>query len=206
MTLDSSYARLKTRIPGLDEAEAELSLSEALADLIVDARVKAGLTQAEVAQRAETTQARISELERGEGNPTVEMLERVSAALAPALNAEAVMNVIGARVGGPVLIPTYAYTEAFTVNVLSEVSKVNVLSTPGLPEGFAAVFSDAFTVNVLSTPGLQGGVFATPFNAIIPPAAAINLTETARVQVTRPVGVVQDTDGEAANSELALAA
>jgi transcriptional regulator with XRE-family HTH domain len=81
MKLTDSYKRLKARRPELEVAEAELALSEAIADLIVDARVRAGLTQAEVARRARTSQARISELERGEANPTVDTLARVAGAL-----------------------------------------------------------------------------------------------------------------------------
>jgi len=45
--------------------------------LVRDARRKAGLTQAELAERAGTTQPVIARLERGGGNPTFETLERV---------------------------------------------------------------------------------------------------------------------------------
>lgn len=45
--------------------------------LVREARRKAGLTQAQLAERAGTTQPVIARLERGGGNPTFETLERV---------------------------------------------------------------------------------------------------------------------------------
>jgi transcriptional regulator with XRE-family HTH domain len=45
--------------------------------LIRRARKRAGLTQAELAERAGVTQSTIARLERGGGNPTFLMLERV---------------------------------------------------------------------------------------------------------------------------------
>lgn len=45
--------------------------------LVLQARRKAGLTQAQLAARAGTTQPIIARLERGDANPTFETLERV---------------------------------------------------------------------------------------------------------------------------------
>lgn len=45
--------------------------------LVRDARKHAGLTQAELAERAGVTQSVIARLERGAGNPTFATLERV---------------------------------------------------------------------------------------------------------------------------------
>jgi len=47
------------------------------ATVIREARKDAGLTQAQLAERAGTTQPVIARLERGDGNPTFETLERV---------------------------------------------------------------------------------------------------------------------------------
>lgn len=48
---------------------------------ILDARIKKGVTQAEVARRAGTTQSAIARFESGAGNPTLEFLSKVSAAV-----------------------------------------------------------------------------------------------------------------------------
>ncbi|MGB2710370.1 MAG: helix-turn-helix domain-containing protein [Conexibacter sp.] len=45
--------------------------------LVRQARASAGLTQAQLAERAGVTQSVIARLERGSGNPTFETLERV---------------------------------------------------------------------------------------------------------------------------------
>jgi transcriptional regulator with XRE-family HTH domain len=45
--------------------------------VVKQARKQAGLTQAQLAARAGTTQPVIARLERGDGNPTFETLERV---------------------------------------------------------------------------------------------------------------------------------
>src|SRR5881409_2015473 len=95
MKLSDSYARLKARRPEVEAAETEIALSEAIADLIVDARVRAGLTQTELARRAGTSQARISELERGEANPTVDTLARIAAALGGFIDLGAFLSLVG---------------------------------------------------------------------------------------------------------------
>jgi XRE family transcriptional regulator, regulator of sulfur utilization len=46
-----------------------------------DARVAVGLTQQELAVRASVTQADISRIERGAGNPTAATLQRLAVAL-----------------------------------------------------------------------------------------------------------------------------
>src|SRR5690242_7337956 len=77
MNLRESWARLTEHRPALLVADPELDLAENLADLIVGARVHAGISQAEFAELAGTTQARVSELERGAANPTLDSLTRV---------------------------------------------------------------------------------------------------------------------------------
>ena len=48
---------------------------------ILDARIKRGITQAEIAKRAGTTQSAIARFESGVGNPTLDFMQRVSAAV-----------------------------------------------------------------------------------------------------------------------------
>ena len=52
--------------------EDEFSIARAL----IEARAKADLTQAELADRMKTSQSAIARLEGGKGNPSVEMLKR----------------------------------------------------------------------------------------------------------------------------------
>lgn len=47
------------------------------ADLIRNARAKAGLSQADVARRLGTTQAAVAQLERPHSNPTIATLQRI---------------------------------------------------------------------------------------------------------------------------------
>ncbi len=48
---------------------------------VLDARIKRGLTQAELANRVGTTQSAIARFESGAGNPTLDFLTKVSVAL-----------------------------------------------------------------------------------------------------------------------------
>lgn len=48
---------------------------------ILDARIKSGVTQAEIARRAGTTQSAIARFESGRANPTLDFLSKVSAAV-----------------------------------------------------------------------------------------------------------------------------
>jgi len=144
MKLTDSYARLKARRPELEAAEAEIALSEAIADLIVDARVRTGLTQAELARRAGTSQARISELERGEANPTVDTLARIAGALGGLLDLGAFLSLVGSanitNSGTFVAVPAQMsfFTSAVTEGAATAASSVAVtqeegfvLNTPG---------------------------------------------------------------------------
>ena len=68
------------------EAEAEFSVIEAM----LRARTEAGLTQAEVAVRAGTTQSAIARLEAGRVSPSVETLQRYARAVGKRLRVEMV--------------------------------------------------------------------------------------------------------------------
>lgn len=62
--------------------EREKAISE-IARLVRDARLKAGLTQVELAHRAKTTQTVIARLESGadQRTPSLDLLERIAGAL-----------------------------------------------------------------------------------------------------------------------------
>jgi len=62
------------------KAHAELAPEFALARAVIDARVAAGLTQEQLAQRMDTTQSVIARLEGGKTRPSTQTLERLAAA------------------------------------------------------------------------------------------------------------------------------
>ena len=68
------------------EADAEYSVLEAM----LGARIAAGLTQAEVAARAGTTQSAIARLEGGQVSPTVATLRKYAKAVGKRLKVEMV--------------------------------------------------------------------------------------------------------------------
>ena len=65
-----------------DDLEPEFELVQ----LIIKNRLKAGLTQAELAEKIGTKQSAISRLERGADNPTVSFLRKVAEALGAELH------------------------------------------------------------------------------------------------------------------------
>lgn len=77
--------RLETMTPekraAHDEAVANATLALRMAELFYEARTGAGLTQTELAARMGTTQPTIARIEGGGRVPTVEMLERLAAAV-----------------------------------------------------------------------------------------------------------------------------
>lgn len=68
------------------EADAEYSVLETM----LKARIEAGLTQAEVAERAGTTQSAIARLEGGAVSPTVDTLRKYAKAVGKRLRVEMV--------------------------------------------------------------------------------------------------------------------
>ncbi len=62
------------------KAHEELSAEFALARAVIQARVRAGLTQEQLAQRMDTTQSVIARLESGRTRPSTQTLERLAAA------------------------------------------------------------------------------------------------------------------------------
>jgi ribosome-binding protein aMBF1 (putative translation factor) len=66
--------------PDYARAHAELEDEFALASAIIAARAAAGLTQAELAKRMNTTQTAIARLEGGKARPSTQTLARIATA------------------------------------------------------------------------------------------------------------------------------
>jgi len=62
------------------KAHEELAAEFEIAHAVIDARVTAGLTQEQLAQRMDTTQSVIARLESGRTRPPTQTLERLAAA------------------------------------------------------------------------------------------------------------------------------
>jgi transcriptional regulator with XRE-family HTH domain len=168
--------RQLARDPEYAKAIAEIDYAQRVADAIVGERVRLGLTQEELAARAGTTQARISEIERGVGNTTMDTLERVLAALraaAPATDAATLLAAI-----------TTVKAEAFGFR-----PAVNGTVIVGTGTGF---FASGVAINV-AAPFVATGV-----------VHVADLTEVFEGANVNSGGVT--TAGAAANSNLALAA
>ena len=75
------WHRESMRDPKFRKAYEVLQPKYDLIRAILDARLKRGVTQKEIARRAGTTQSAIARFESGEGNPTLDFLSRVSAAV-----------------------------------------------------------------------------------------------------------------------------
>jgi len=67
--------------PGVREAMEESRVENEIADAIIEARLSAGLTQAQLAERIGTNQATISRLENAEANPRLSTLKNLADAL-----------------------------------------------------------------------------------------------------------------------------
>ena len=79
-----SYKQLKKELlkdKKINKAYNELGPEFDLINLIIEERLKRGLTQKELAKKIGTKQSAISRLERGTYNPTVSFLRKVAAAL-----------------------------------------------------------------------------------------------------------------------------
>lgn len=80
--LGESFAKLKQQARQIPEVRDYLdSYSVAIGNIVFARRMKLGLTQQELAQRAETKQSKISEIESGTANVTMEIMNRVFKAL-----------------------------------------------------------------------------------------------------------------------------
>lgn len=72
--------------PEAESERAEIRLAMAFAKAVYDRRTELGLTQAEVADRAGLTQAKISRIEGADAVPTLPLLRRVATAMNASLN------------------------------------------------------------------------------------------------------------------------
>ncbi|MCX6790073.1 MAG: helix-turn-helix transcriptional regulator [Candidatus Kaiserbacteria bacterium] len=67
--------------PGVKEEYDALEPKYALISAMLDARNRKGMTQADIAKRAGTTQSAIARFESGRTNPTLDFATRLSSAL-----------------------------------------------------------------------------------------------------------------------------
>lgn len=75
------WHRDSMRDPKFRKAYEALKPKYDLIRAILDARIKDGVTQKELARRVGTTQSAIARFESGVGNPTLDFLSKVSAAV-----------------------------------------------------------------------------------------------------------------------------
>ncbi len=80
MTEVSELHRESSTDPNYREAYERLGPEFALARTLIEARRDAGLTQAQLADRMETTQSVVARLESGRINPSTRTLEKVALA------------------------------------------------------------------------------------------------------------------------------
>ena len=78
MTEVSELHRQWSEDPDYRKAYDSLDLEFALARTLIEARKRAGLTQAELAERMETTQSVVARLESGRVHPSTRTLGRIA--------------------------------------------------------------------------------------------------------------------------------
>jgi len=153
MRIDVWHRGMLQRSPGYARAVAELEGDEfqRIADEILALRMEAGLTQAEVAKLAKTTQAEVSRLERAEGNPKLGTIGKVIRALEGHLAAGA---------ASLVSIVTAEHTPSWSV-ALSPGGASDVI----IPQGSAPAVSEPVSVNYIATEAPPSLAFSTAANA-----------------------------------------
>ncbi len=85
----TTYKKFKTKVlknRNVRNAYESLGLEYELVRAIIKHRLRRGLTQTELAKKIGTRQPVISRLERGEGNPSLDTLQRIAQALDVSLN------------------------------------------------------------------------------------------------------------------------
>jgi DNA-binding XRE family transcriptional regulator len=74
------FASVRRDNPEIARAEAEMGSKLTVARNVLRLRVRAGMSQAELAQRIGTSQPRIAQIEAARVNVTIETLDRIAAA------------------------------------------------------------------------------------------------------------------------------
>ena len=76
----SDSHRKWSRDPGYRSAYNELKPEFEIARLLIEARTQAGLTQAQLAERLQTTQSTVARFESGRTNPSTSTLRKIAQA------------------------------------------------------------------------------------------------------------------------------
>lgn len=82
------YYREKMQDPEFRKEYEAAQPEFAVMNAILDARIDAGMTQKELAERTGIRQGDISKLERGTGNPSIRTLQRLAAGMGKVLKIE----------------------------------------------------------------------------------------------------------------------
>lgn len=88
MTKASDLHKRWMEDPEYRKAHDELSPEFGLARAVIQARVSAGLTQQQLAERMSTTQSVIARIESGRAKPSTQTLERLAAATGTGMRIE----------------------------------------------------------------------------------------------------------------------
>lgn len=75
------YKKELLRKPGVKAEYEKLAPRYALITKLIEARIKSGVSQADLAKKIGTKQSAIARLESGRVNPTVDFLDKISTAL-----------------------------------------------------------------------------------------------------------------------------
>jgi len=77
----SSYKKELLKKPGVKAEYEKLAPRYALISRLIEARLKKGISQSDLALKIGTKQSAIARLESGKGNPTLGLLEKITQAL-----------------------------------------------------------------------------------------------------------------------------
>ena len=119
----------------IEHEEPQLSLR--LAHLLIYARKISGMTQGQLSQLTGVTQADISKLERGEGNPSLHTIERLLHAMDGNLAMD-LKNISGLQGGGKSIADIYALPEDAKVELID--GKLYDMAAPSMVHAMLASF------------------------------------------------------------------